>query len=70
LWRRKRHYDLPAGGAGGRERNKIAVAKAQTDAQIAWRMQGGCGGGEAFGRAGDVMILKAQLDIAKAQARR
>jgi len=30
----ERHYDCPAGGAGGRRANKIAVAKAQTDAQI------------------------------------
>jgi len=51
------------------ERNKIAVAKAQTDAEIrVANARADAEAAEAFVRAGDAMILKAQLDIAKAQA--
>ncbi|HEV8607524.1 MAG TPA: SPFH domain-containing protein [Tepidisphaeraceae bacterium] len=51
------------------ERNKVAIAKAETDARIrVANAKADAEAAEQFMRAGDAMILKAQLDIAKAQA--
>jgi len=51
------------------ERNKIAIAKAEMDAKIrVANARADAEAAEQFMKAGDAMILKAQLDIAKAQA--